>query len=88
MSAIKTIEETTRPYRNGRDWFVGIWQKWRVICAAAFTNLVATNGIETTFGWEHSGITWKAALIQAVVHSIYSGALHIAQGTRPPFTRV
>ena len=36
---------------------------------------------------EGTGISYKAALVQAIVHAIYSGASHIAQGTRTPFSR-
>jgi hypothetical protein len=89
------IPTRAKPYCETQSWLAGAWQKWKVIIAAAFVNLVVTNGLEATmhsapWAWLSSafagtGITWKAALVQAVVHAIYSGASHIAQGTRSPF---
>jgi len=90
------VPERAKPYCEAQPWIAGVWQKWKVILAAAFVNLIATNGLEATmhsapWAWLSSafsgtGITWKAALVQAVVHAIYSGATHIAQGT-PRFPR-
>ena len=93
----RVLPEGALAYCEVAPWVAGVWQKWKVILAAAFVNLVATNGLEATMhsspwpwlaaAFAGAGITWKSAFLQAVIHAIYSGATHIAQGTRHPFPR-
>ncbi len=97
IKPVHLFTERVRPYASASDWFAGIWQKWKIILAAGFTNLVATNGLEATFrscpvrwiaeAFAGAGITWTAAVLQTLFHAIYSGASHIAQGTQHPFPK-
>jgi hypothetical protein len=83
------LNERSRPYRRIGQWAQGVWLKWRVILAAAFVNLVVSNGLEVTvkgalhWHWAFAcvdgmGMSWKAAVAQAILHSLWSGATHIA----------
>jgi hypothetical protein len=85
---VVTSLHRARPYANVPELARGAWGKWKVILAAAFVNLVASNGLEVTFKGFHwswlseavdgMGMSWKAAVVQAILHSVWVGAAQIA----------
>lgn len=77
-----------RPYANVAEIARAAWEKWVLIVSACFVNLVASNGLEVTFkslNWpwltatvDGMGMSWKAAIVQGILHSIWVGAVKIA----------
>lgn len=75
-------------YSNPVEWWVGVWAKWRIILASAFVVWVSTNGLEVCcaelkIGWLTAatagmGISWKASVVQGIIHAIWAGAVGIA----------
>ena len=82
------LSDEVRPYTNVAELARAAWGKWVTILAACFVNLVASNGLEVTFKslnfpWLTStvdgmGMSWKAAVVQGVLHSLWVGAAKIA----------
>ena len=77
-----------KPFADWRAWWLGVRPKLRIIVASAFTVWIVSNGLEasvkgaTHAGWlvaavEGMGMSWKASVIQTVLHSAWSGAVHI-----------
>ena len=86
--SITDLANASSPYLRFSSWVKGAYIRWRLITACAAVNLVISNGIEVSaksfnWGWlstmvDGSGISWKAAIVQAILHSIWAGAAHIA----------
>jgi hypothetical protein len=93
----RLVPERAKPYCDTQTWVFGVVEKWKTIVAAFIVNLVVTNGVEATIHsapwlWLSNlspgiGVTWKSAVVLSIAHTIYSGAAHIAEGTRHPFPR-
>lgn len=93
LPSTQVMMNRARPYARMTGWIAGAWLHWKFILAAAIVNLVTTNGLEATMStapWEWlreafagSGISWKSAMIQAIVQAVYSGAMHISETQDP-----
>ena len=91
------VVERVRPYFDLRLWWRGLYLKWIHVFSACMATWVSSNGIEATTdkidlpglhdAMSGIGMSYKAAILQAVLHATYEGFRYVQRTTEsaPPF---